>query len=751
MAEVKIYRVDLPDGRFVNVQSDKELTDDQIRQVQEMAPAVKSERGVLEGLLTGAATGVAPSAAFLKTLGTVGRATAGAGPMVSIPSSLLAGIAAAAATGIGQRKAIEAISPETARGIEESAAQQPIATMLGGALTSGFRPGASLAETALGKIAERAVPAALGGGIQLGTELMEGEGGKLPEGAAGRIATAAGINALLNRETALARRIIGPIRPPELPKVKPATPVTDNLGQVKAGEPLPSATAKANQMATGGAATGLSPTEQLKQQTAAAEAANRESRKIQEQVLGGFGSEAEIGPSASILGQEVPVRPVGARPSTAEEAASLLMGGAGKPAEESAAAIQQAAGMKSLEDSYIEAFDLIAELQQLTGRSRESIMNSIPDKEIDPMLAFLRSEVAYRKNPMVADVDRRIRELEIQAIAKKRRDTLQRAETMASREMEEATARAFAPEVRTPSALEAPETAIGELTGFRERPAMVTPERNVEVQIIEQTRRNRELRALEEKANRIQADLLQRGVDILPEQARELARMEPAEFNATRQRIIDAVVPEVQGPPVRRPTRLTALEALTPEAVGIEAPAPAPVAAPAPTPAPAAPRAARRAPRAMAEAPTPVPEVVLTERAAAPEAPAPAVSTVPEVIQKQLDQIKFTARRLTGEHRGKLTKKILIDPTGKVYNVDDSVGHPAYIKEFLPEYVKDGKPDVARMVKDGWYWGSVSKDNVGGYQFIDGATPGWSPTKPVPSALRTTPAETPVPAVSRAP
>ena len=87
MAEVKTYRVDLPDGRFVNVQSDKELTEDQIRQVQEMAPSAEPQRGVLEGLLTGAATGVAPSAAFLKTLGTVGRATAGAGPMAVRSSS----------------------------------------------------------------------------------------------------------------------------------------------------------------------------------------------------------------------------------------------------------------------------------------------------------------------------------------------------------------------------------------------------------------------------------------------------------------------------------------------------------------------------------------------------------------------------------------------------------------------------------------------------------------------------------------
>lgn len=279
MAELKVYQVQLPDGRFVNVRSDTEPTNDQIRQIGEMAPPAEQERGAGEALVTGAATGVAPSAAFLRTLGMVGRATSGAGPMVSIPSSLLAGIAAAAATGIGQRKAIEAISPETAKGIEESAAQQPIATMLGGALTSGFKPGASLAETALGKISERVVPAALGGGIQLGTEFMEGQGGQLPEGAAARIATAAGINALLNRETALAQRIIGPVRPPvrspELPRVKPPTPVTDNLGQVKAGESLPSATAKANQMATGGAAAEVSATEQIKQQTSSMEAANR--------------------------------------------------------------------------------------------------------------------------------------------------------------------------------------------------------------------------------------------------------------------------------------------------------------------------------------------------------------------------------------------------------------------------------------------------------------------------------------------
>ena len=618
MAELNTYRVDLPDGRFINVRSENELTEEQIQQVQEMAPPVGETKGSLEAGLTGAATGVAPSAAFLRTLGTVGRATAGAGPMVSIPSSLLAGLAAATATSIGQRKAIEAISPETAQSIEEAAQQQPVATMIGSALTSGFRPGSSLAKSLAGKVAERAVPAALGGGIQLGTEYLEGGEEGLPEGAGGRILTAAGINALLNRETALAQRIIGPARPAptptELPRVRPPTPVTDNLGQVKAGESLPSATAKANQMATEGGAAEPSPTEQIKQQTAARENQTR-LFKFQEELI------------------------------QKQQAKTLQAQAKTRQAEEE----RQAARMKSLDESYTEAFDLIAELQQLTGRSRENIIKLIPDKEIDPMLAFLRAEVTSRKD---SDIKRRIRELELQ-------------EQETNRAMEEATARVMTPEASRVLPDVAPEAAMVEDPADMYRPSRVPSARNVEVQIIEQTRRNRERLALEDKANRIQADLLQRGVDILPEQARELARLEPTEFNTTRQRIIDAVVPEVQGPPVRRPTRLTDLAALTPESVGIEPPAPAPVVA-VEAPLSAVSKAvARRTPRvkkaeaapaviaAQAEQAKAVPEVVIPATPkAAPETPVPAVSRALEapkapaptpeaqMREKTIDEIK---------------------------------------------------------------------------------------------------------------
>lgn len=553
MAEVKTYRVDLPDGRFVNVQSDKELTEDQIRQVQEMAPSAEPQRGVLEGLLTGAATGVAPSAAFLKTLGTVGRATAGAGPMVSIPSSLLAGIAAAAVTGIGQRKAIEAISPETAKRIEETAAQQPLATMIGSAVTSGFKPGPALAESQIGRLAERAVPAALGGGIQFGTEFMEGEGGQLPEGAAARIATAAGINALLNRETALAQRIIGGVRPPtvapELPKVKPPTPVTDNLGQVKAGESLPSATAKANQMAIEGGTAVPSPTEQLKQQTAATEAQTRAAQK-----------DAET-------------------------------------AQAEAAKAQQAA--VELEQKFNEQEDLVVELQRLTGKPRDAIVASIPEGEIDPRLDFLRSEVgyntlvaelqgitgtsygtitklfpkgkgnsgikalqqeiAYRRNPLVADADRRIKELEAQVGGIERRGARHREEAIAigeaQRAMEETTGRALAPEVAVPSVLEAPEAAMGEIPG-RERAAAKAAEQEVDRQLIRQGFALQKRKALVEKAKRAVQALEPKGVYISVQKAVELAKLDTPEYNYAIQQLIDSVRSKLQGPAPRKPERL---------------------------------------------------------------------------------------------------------------------------------------------------------------------------------------------------
>lgn len=116
-----------------------------------------------------------------------------------------------------------------------------------------------------------------------------------------------------------------------------------------------------------------------------------------------------------------------------------------------------------------------------------------------------------------------------------------------------------------------------------------------------------------------------------------------------------------------------------------------------------------------------------TPQTAATETQAP---PVPAAVKAQLDQITFGFRQLVGANAGKAVKKILIDREGTVYDVDDAEGHPKFVRTNLPQYIKDGKPDVRQMVADGWYWGSVSKDGQGNYAFIDGATEGWSPPTP---------------------
>lgn len=97
-----------------------------------------------------------------------------------------------------------------------------------------------------------------------------------------------------------------------------------------------------------------------------------------------------------------------------------------------------------------------------------------------------------------------------------------------------------------------------------------------------------------------------------------------------------------------------------------------------------------------------------------------------DLLKDKLDKLDFTHRQIVGENKDKLTKKVLISPTGEVIPVDDSVGHPKYVTKNLPEYITNGKPDVKKMVSDGWYWGSISKDNNGNYAFVDGATQSWS-------------------------
>lgn len=733
MAETQVFPVQLPDGRIFNVEAESAPTKNDILRIQEAVGGMpEPQRSISEAIATGAGMGAAPAAAFLKTLGTTGRALAGTPLPVRIGAPLVAGMGAAALTAMGQRKLLEQFSPATLEAAEEMAATRPISTAVGSAITSGFRPGGIAAGGLRKDLLERLPATALGGGIQAGAEAFQMEDGELPAGAGARIAEAALLNAILNRETAYGRALIGPapVVPVQAPRTRPATPVTDNLGQVKAGESLPSATAKANQMATGGAKAAPSPTQELKQTKAAVEAQTRQKEQLLRNILGdigteevtprtnipggfgsgtgtvrtggsslrnvmgdigagevvsrpdiagGFGSGAETGRLAepsSTGAPEAPAFRAGEAPRTAEESTRAFTEQplAPRPAVESASEIiNQQFGGRTLEESYNLAEDLLVEYQNLTGRSRESILNEakrLKKTEVEDLVPWLQGEVAFKKNPLIADVDRRINELEAQVRGTEARAERQIAETIErgeaqrgmERAMERETVAAQTGEV-APTTV-APEAGVADLEGFMQRPAMVTPERNVEVQIIEQNRRNRERIELEKKARSIEQDLLSQGVDILPEQARELARMPAAQFNAARQRIIDSVRFERQGPAQRRPVRIKGFEEITPEVILREQPAPQPAAeVQAPASAQARPVTPEGPLARVLEAPAPVPAPTAAPEVKPAPAPTPEAPRAVKATETAKDEatrlgleLAFNSRRLADAKSGKLGK-----------------------------------------------------------------------------------------------
>ena len=426
MAELQVFPVTLRDGSVIGVEAEKQPTKNEIFKIEQAVLGERQpERSIEEAVATGAATGLAPSAAFLKTYGIAGRALAPAPLPVRIIGPLIAGAGAATATGLAQSELLQRYMPRTAEAIQEMAQTRPIATSIGSAITSGFRPGGISAGGIRQDLLERLPAAALGGGIQAGSEAFQMEGGELPAGAGGRIAEAALFNAILNRETGYGRAMIGPapVAPVQAPRTRPQTPVTDNLGQVKAGEPLPSATAKANQMATGGAEAAPSPTQELKQTKANIEAQTRQEEQVLSDILGGFGSETSRGVVPERLPKTVPpgeemFSAEGTPGAAAESARAFTEQPAGvipSAAEATTAFLEGAGGPVSSRQQVGLAEDLIGELQSLTNRSRQAIIKDADAAnitELPELITWLRGEVGYARNPL-SNPERRVSELTV--------------------------------------------------------------------------------------------------------------------------------------------------------------------------------------------------------------------------------------------------------------------------------------------------------------------------------------------------
>ncbi len=101
-------------------------------------------------------------------------------------------------------------------------------------------------------------------------------------------------------------------------------------------------------------------------------------------------------------------------------------------------------------------------------------------------------------------------------------------------------------------------------------------------------------------------------------------------------------------------------------------------------------------------------------------------SSIAENLDKEFNKLDFSNKVVTGESKGKGIAKVLIDPTGKVVPIPFVTGHPKYVQENYPQYLtEDGRPDVRKMVKEGWFWGSVTKDENGNYALVDAANDNW--------------------------
>lgn len=676
-------------------------------------PLTDSER--LANTLTMAGVQSPEAAAGLIAAGAVTSRVPGIPGLIG---GAIAGGAAALGAGLARRE----VQPEAITKAEQQIMEQdPTSATVGRLLGSGMKPG-QFPTSVKQAVAERVLPAALGAGVAGGMEAYQGNLGT-KEGLE-NVGQAALENLILSDTTKLGSKVFGAAaRAPKAPDV------TTKLGNVKAGEPLTTAGATAAETAMTPVEANLPPELIAKdtvlaqpepprpprgtkvpeaKQTALAEmlvaeenADWRTKADVQAQKL-----DFEIGLKQFELEKakvdhEIQIQKLAteaeklrlreqkraaeleesrrnlsdyeaAKSAKAEEARVK----AKKQADQSAAD-QLASEISPIEDtSQIDS--KLAEIEQYeasiadSGASiPESIKTLKRDLVAEKFAIETRNELAQRR----ADADRlRVEKAKADAEAYRRKNE---ARIQAGQGLGEGPLGEF--QLKEPMALE------GDVL------------KSPEAQMAEQ-------QAFNQKVADVIVNLRNEGVKVDRATAANLARKakNPAEFNAARQKLInDARANEVKIP---KKGPLKSLADLQPAELNLAKPA-----------------------EPVVEAPKP--EVKPVETATVEAEPTQVidpVNTVPEIIKNQLDRIKFTARRLAGAASGLLTKKVLIDPSGRVLEVDDSLGHPAYIKENLPEYLTNEKPDVRRMVNDGWYWGSVAKTTDGNYQFIDGATPSWA-------------------------
>jgi len=151
---------------------------------------------------------------------------------------LVAGMAGGMTTGLATRAVTKEISPEVALQLEKDAEQHPNAVAAGSVLAQApfFKPSLGL------KVAERAVPAAIGAGVAGAQEVYNGT---LDEDGLLRVALAGAGNAVFTNPTGAGNAAMNL-------GAKIANPITSRLGSVKAGDPLPKVTANTNEIALSG-------------------------------------------------------------------------------------------------------------------------------------------------------------------------------------------------------------------------------------------------------------------------------------------------------------------------------------------------------------------------------------------------------------------------------------------------------------------------------------------------------------------
>lgn len=173
--------------------------------------SVLLKKGSVDPLLAASITAGlnAPAAAtFLGTMGALAPladAIPGVGRLAKVArfaTPILGGLGASAGVGMGQRALTQKVAP----GINEIEQQvregSPGGSLVGGLAASGFTVGKPTWEGVATEIRKRAVPAAVGAGIQLPIELATApEGELIGKGGLGRIAEQAVVNAALDRMT----------------------------------------------------------------------------------------------------------------------------------------------------------------------------------------------------------------------------------------------------------------------------------------------------------------------------------------------------------------------------------------------------------------------------------------------------------------------------------------------------------------------------------------------------------------------